>query len=50
MELITGILFLGGYLYFGMSIKLGIYLVSISVALIIFVSDFKYMIMPMRLK
>lgn len=44
MELITGILFLGGYLYFGMSIKLGIYLVSISVALIIFVSDFKYMI------
>ncbi|MBE6156888.1 MAG: prepilin peptidase [Firmicutes bacterium] len=44
MELITGLIFLIGYLYFGITIKLGIYLVSVSVALIIFVSDFKYMI------
>lgn len=44
MELATGILFLAGYLYFDISLKLGIYLIIISVALIIFVSDFKYMI------
>lgn len=44
LELITALLFLLGYLYFGLNIKLGIYLVSISIALIIFVSDFKYMI------
>ncbi|MBE5806339.1 MAG: prepilin peptidase [Clostridiales bacterium] len=44
MELATGILFLVGYLYYGIDLKLGIYLVIISVALIIFVSDFKYMI------
>lgn len=44
MELATGILFLVGYLYFDISLKLGIYLIIISVALIIFVSDFKYMI------
>jgi len=43
LEIITGILFLAGYLYFGYSIKLGIYLVIVSVAIIIFVSDFKYM-------
>ncbi len=44
MELITGFLFLGGYLYFGFTIKLAIYLVLVSVTLIIFVSDFKYMV------
>ena len=45
MEIITGLLFLVGYLYYGITIKLGIFLVIVSVALIIFVSDFKYMIM-----
>lgn len=44
MELITGLLFLSGYLYFGLTIKLCIFLVIVSVALVIFVSDFKYMI------
>lgn len=44
MELATGILFLIGYFYFGLTIKFAIYLVLISIALIIFVSDFKYMI------
>lgn len=44
LELITASLFLIGYLYFGFSLKFGIYLIIISVALIIFVSDFKYMI------
>lgn len=43
IELLTGFLFLVGYLYFGYSIKLGIYLVITSVTLIIFISDFKYM-------
>jgi len=44
IEIITGLLFVSGYLYFGVTIKFGIYLVIVSVALIIFVSDFKYMI------
>lgn len=44
IELATAMLFLVGYLYYGITLKLGIYLVIISVALIIFVSDFKYMI------
>lgn len=44
LEIITGFLFLAGYIYYGVTLKLGIYLVIISVALIIFVSDFKYMI------
>ncbi len=44
MEVITGLLFLIGFLYYGMSISYYIYLVSISLALIIFVSDFKYMV------
>ena len=44
MEIITGILFLIGYLYFNFTLKYIIYLVIISVALIIFVSDIKYMI------
>jgi len=44
IEIATGLLFFVGYLYFGLSIKFGIYLIIISVALTIFVSDFKYMI------
>ncbi len=44
MELCTALLFLIGYLYYDLTISLGIYLVSVSVTLIIFVSDFKYMI------
>ena len=44
IEIISGLLFLLGYLNFGISLKYGIYLVILSVALIIFVSDFKYMI------
>ena len=43
-EIISGSLFTFGYIYYGLSIKLGIYLVTLSVAIIIFVSDFKYMI------
>ncbi len=43
LELITGILFLMGYLYYGFTLNYGIYLVIVSVTLIIFVSDFKYM-------
>ena len=43
-EVITGLLFLFGYLYFDMTIKLGIYLVILSLAIIICISDFKYMI------
>ena len=44
MELVTALLFLMGYLYFGFTIKYAIYLVLISLALIIFITDFKYMI------
>ena len=44
IEIVTGLLFLFGYLYFGLTIKLGIFLVITSLALIIFISDFKYMI------
>lgn len=44
IEIITGLLFVFGYNYFAELSDLLIYLVSISVALIIFVSDFKYMI------
>ncbi len=44
IEIVTGVLFLIGYLYYGLNISLGIYLVSISLALIIFISDFKYMV------
>lgn len=43
-ELLTGILFLIGYLYFGLTLKFCIYLIIVSVSIIIFVSDFKYMI------
>ena len=35
IEIVTGILFLFGYLYFGVTIKLGIFLVITSLALII---------------
>ena len=41
IEIVTGVLFLIGYLYYGLNISLGIYLVSISLALIIFISVFK---------
>ncbi len=44
VEIVTALLFLFGYLYFGLTIKLGIFLVITSLALIIFISDFKYMI------
>lgn len=44
IELFSGILFLLGYLYYGLNISYGIYLVIVSLALIIFVSDFKYMV------
>ncbi len=44
IEIITGSLFVFGYLYFGLTIKLGLFLVILSVAVIIFVSDFKYMV------
>lgn len=44
IEIVTGLLFLIGYLYFGLCFKYYIYLVSISVALLIFITDFKYMI------
>lgn len=44
MEIVTGLLFLTGYLFFGLTYHFAIYLVSISVAIVIFVSDFEYMI------
>ncbi len=44
MEICTGSLFLAGYIYLGFTIRYAIYLVIVSVALIIFVSDLKYMI------
>ncbi len=44
VELVTASLFLAGYLYYGLQIKLFIYLIIISIAIIIFISDFKYMV------
>ena len=44
MEIITGLLFVGGYLYYGLNLNYLTYLVIISVTLVIFISDFKYMI------
>ena len=44
IEVVTPLLFLGGYFYYGLTIKYYIYLVIISLAIIIFVSDFKYMV------
>ena len=44
IEIISGLLFVFGYFYYGMNDELLIYLVLISVTILIFVSDFKYMI------
>lgn len=44
MEIISGILFTYGYIYYGLNLNYLTYLVLISATLIIFVSDFKYMI------
>lgn len=44
MELVTGFIFLIGYLYYGICFELIIFLTLVSVALVIIVSDFKYMI------
>lgn len=44
IEILSGLLFVFGYFYYGISYELFIYLVLISVTIIIFVSDFKYMI------
>ncbi len=44
MELATGILFLVGYLMYGLSYDFYMYLIVISLMLIIFISDFLYMI------
>ena len=44
MEIITGLLFMYGYFHYGINLELCTYLVIISVTLIIFISDFKYMI------
>lgn len=44
VEIVTGILFAFGYYYYGISYELFMYLVIISVTILIFVSDFKYMI------
>lgn len=44
IEIVSGLLFLVGYLYLGYNIRYFIYLITISVGLIIFVSDLKYMI------
>ena len=43
-ELATGVLFLFSYLYFGISYNFFIMLILSSLCVIIFVSDFKYMI------
>ncbi len=44
VELATGSLFLIGYLYLGLNLNFAIYIIVLSVAIIIFISDFKYMI------
>lgn len=44
IELVTGLLFVFGFLYFNLSYDLLIYLVIVLVTIVIFVSDFKYMI------
>lgn len=43
-ELCTGILFMGSYLYYGISYEFFMMLILSSLAILIFVSDFKYMI------
>lgn len=44
IEIVTGLLFVFGYYYFNISYNLFIYLVLISVTIVIFISDIKYMI------
>ena len=44
IEIITGMFFSFGYLYYGINSKLFINLILLSVTIIIFISDFKYMI------
>ncbi len=44
VELLTGLSFLLGYLYLGNTIRFYIYLVLVSVAIIIFITDLKFMI------
>lgn len=44
MEIVTGLLFGYGYIYYGINLSFFTYLVILSVTLIIFISDFKYMI------
>lgn len=44
VELATGILFLAGYLLYGLSYEFYLYLIVISLMLVIFISDFLYMI------
>ena len=44
MEIVTGLLFGYGYIYYGINLSLFTFLVILSVTLIIFISDFKYMI------
>lgn len=44
IEIITGLFFTIGYIYYGKTPELLLYLVLISVAILIFISDFKYMI------
>lgn len=44
VEILTGSLFLFGYYYFHLTLNFYIYLAITSVAIIIFISDFKYMV------
>lgn len=44
VEIITGLLFVYGYLYYGLNLYYLTYLIIISNTIIIFISDFKYMI------
>lgn len=44
LELITGFLFVFGYCYYGICYELFMYLLLVSSAITIFISDFKYMI------
>lgn len=44
VEIICGLLFLIGYIYYGLNYELIIYLVLVSATILIFITDFKYMI------
>ncbi len=44
VEIISGLLFLWGYYYYGLTLDYATYLVLVSLTLIIFISDLKYMI------